>query len=102
MPESITNYDDRFQAASVFFAEMIKGNATARWALSATDFDWNRPCKIGGKLHDGPIKLLINHAEGSFHQIESPTDRSSMYGTICIERETHSSFSINLLWLAKS
>ena len=45
MPENITNYNDRFQAASVFFAEMIKGNATARWALYTTELDWNQPCK---------------------------------------------------------
>jgi len=29
----------------VFFAEMIKGNATARWALLTTDYDWNQPFK---------------------------------------------------------
>ena len=31
-----------FPDGECFFAEMIKGNATARWALLNTDYDWNQ------------------------------------------------------------
>ena len=34
-----------FSDGECFFAEMIKGSTTARWALLNTDYDWNQPCK---------------------------------------------------------
>jgi len=31
-----------------FLAENnLKGNATARWALFVTEFEWSKPCKTG-------------------------------------------------------
>ena len=34
----------------VFSAENnLKGNATARWALLTTEFEWSQPCKVERK-----------------------------------------------------
>ena len=45
-----------FSDGECFLAENnLKGNATARWALLTTDFDWNQPCKIGRKMNKESI-----------------------------------------------
>ena len=43
--EPLLRKESRFSDGECFFAEMIKGNATARWALLNTDYDWNQPFK---------------------------------------------------------
>ena len=43
--EPLTEKREHNLRRRVFFAEMIKGNATARWALLTTDYDWTQPCK---------------------------------------------------------
>ena len=54
--EPLLRKESRFSDGECFFAEMIKGNATARWALSTTDFDWNQPNKkIGRKMNKQSI-----------------------------------------------
>ena len=46
-----------FSDGECFFAEMIKGNATARWAKFYTDFYWNQPYKKGRKMNKESIDL---------------------------------------------
>jgi len=39
-----------FSDGECFLAENnLKGNATARWALLTTEFEWSQPCKVERK-----------------------------------------------------
>ena len=55
--EPLLRKESRFSDGECFFAEMIKGSATARLALLNTDYDWNQPCKIRRKMNKKTIYL---------------------------------------------